>query len=53
MEKTLILRVLEYFIEKADDQEALNLMGGLWQELHYYVKKIEAIFRSEGVAIPT
>lgn len=52
-EKTLILRILDYFIEKSDDQEALNIMGGLWQDLHYYVKKVEKIFISEGVAIPT
>ena len=52
-EKTLILRVLEYFIEKADEQEAINIMGGLWQELDYYVKKVKATFESEGVAVPT
>ncbi|RDI45654.1 DUF3231 family protein [Falsibacillus pallidus] len=51
-EKTLILRVLEYFIEKADDQQAKNIMGGLWQELDYYVKKIKDIFKEEGAAIP-
>lgn len=51
-EKTLILRVLEYFIAKSDDQQAINIMGGLWQELHYFVQKIESIFKSEGVAIP-
>ncbi|MED3572285.1 DUF3231 family protein [Cytobacillus praedii] len=51
-EKTLILRVLDYFIHKADDQQAINIMGGLWQELDYYVKKIEGIFKSEGAAIP-
>ena len=34
-EKTLILRILEYFLAKADDQEAKNILGGLWQELHY------------------
>ena len=51
-EKTLILRVLEYFIAKADDQQAINIMGGLWQELHYYVQKIEKIFVAEGIAVP-
>jgi hypothetical protein len=34
-EKTMILRILEYFIEKSDDQQAKNIMGGLWQELSY------------------
>ncbi|WML48381.1 DUF3231 family protein [Neobacillus sp. PS3-34] len=51
-EKTMILRVLEYFIEKSDDQQAKNIMGGLWQNLHYYIKKIESIFESEGAAVP-
>lgn len=51
-EKTLILRVLEYFIAKADDQQTINIMGGLWQELHLYVQKIEKIFKNEGAVIP-
>lgn len=51
-EKTLIQRVLEYFIEKSDDQQALNIMGGLWQELDLYVLKMEQILEDEGVAIP-
>ncbi|MGA6841454.1 DUF3231 family protein [Priestia megaterium] len=51
-EKTMILRVLEYFIEKSDDQQAKNIMGGLWQQLSYYVTKIKKIFQEQGVAIP-
>ncbi|MDQ0861980.1 DUF3231 family protein [Bacillus sp. V2I10] len=51
-EKTLILRILEYFLEKADDQQALNIMGGLLQELNHYVIKIEGVFEQEGVVIP-
>lgn len=51
-EKTLILRVLEYFIEKADDQQAKNMMGGLWQDLNYYVSKIKAILENEGAIVP-
>ncbi|RBW69640.1 DUF3231 family protein [Bacillus taeanensis] len=51
-EKTLILRVLEYFIAKADDQHAMNIMGGCWQELDHYVMQMEKIFESEGAAIP-
>ncbi len=51
-EKTMILRILEYFIEKSDDQEAKNIMGGLWQELSYYVTKIKKIFQEQGIAIP-
>ncbi|QSX23499.1 DUF3231 family protein [Priestia megaterium] len=51
-EKTMILRILEYFIEKSDDQQAKNIMGGLWQELSYYVTKIKKIFQKQGIAIP-
>ncbi|MFP7226537.1 DUF3231 family protein, partial [Priestia filamentosa] len=51
-EKTMILRILEYFIEKADDQQAKNIMGGLWQELSYYVSKIKNIFQEQGITIP-
>ncbi|MDQ1144030.1 hypothetical protein QE429_000857 [Bacillus sp. SORGH_AS 510] len=51
-EKTMILRILEYFLAKADDQEAKNIMGGLWQELHDYVLEIKKILQDEGVAIP-
>jgi hypothetical protein len=51
-EKTMILRMLEYFMEKSDDQEASNLMGGLWQELNFFVKEITSIFDMEGMAIP-
>jgi len=51
-EKTLILRILEYFLKHADDQEAINIMGGLWQELHHYVTKIEDEFNRQGAVIP-
>ncbi|PLS08588.1 DUF3231 family protein [Neobacillus cucumis] len=51
-EKTMILRILEYFIEKSDDQEAKNLMGGLWQELHFYVNEIKTLFENDGIVIP-
>ena len=43
-EKTMILRILEYFIEKADEQEAKNIMGMMWQEVDYYVELIKGVF---------
>jgi hypothetical protein len=52
LEKTLILRFLEYFIEKSDDQEAKNIMGGLWQDLDFYVTKITVILKNEGAHVP-
>ncbi|WP_338786919.1 DUF3231 family protein [Metabacillus sp. FJAT-53654] len=51
-EKTLIMRMLEYFIEKSDDQQAKNLLGGLWQELNFYVLQMEQIFKDQGMVKP-
>lgn len=51
-EKTLIMRMLEYFIEKSNEQEAKNLLGGLWQELHYYVMQLEQLFKEQGIVKP-
>lgn len=51
-EKTLILRFLEYFLNKSDDQEARNIMGGLWQELDNYLSTIQEIFNEEQAAVP-
>ncbi|WP_449537647.1 DUF3231 family protein [Ferdinandcohnia sp. Marseille-Q9671] len=51
-EKTLIMRFLEYFIEKADDPQARNILGGLWQELDFYVKEMEGIFSDQGMVKP-
>lgn len=51
-EKTMILRMLEYFIEKSDDQRATKIMNHLWKELHPFVEDIQIIFKKEGIAIP-
>lgn len=51
-QKTMILRMLEYFIEKADDEKAKGIMTNLYGELDLYVGKIKEIFENEGVPIP-
>lgn len=51
-EKTLILRLLEHFLDKANDQEAKNIIGLLWQELHHFIRKVQAIFKEEQVVFP-
>ncbi|GAA0501753.1 hypothetical protein GCM10008986_31570 [Salinibacillus aidingensis] len=51
-QKTMILRMLEYFIEKADDEKAKNIMVDLYDEIDPYVEKIAVIFQNEGAAIP-
>jgi hypothetical protein len=51
-EKTMIMRMLEYFIEKADDEKAKKIMTDLYNELDPYVEKIKGTFLSEGATIP-
>lgn len=50
--KTMILRILEYFIEKSDDQRAKELMTGLWEGLHPKVIEIKTMLENEGAAVP-
>jgi hypothetical protein len=51
-EKTFIMRMLEYFIEKSDDKQATYILGGLWQELNFYVLQMEQLFKDQGMVIP-
>jgi hypothetical protein len=51
-EKTMILRMLEYFIEHADDEKAKDIMTNLYEELNLYVGKITETFQNEGAVIP-
>ena len=51
-QKTLILRILEYFIKNADEEEARNILGGLWQHVNYYVLEIEKVFKTQGIVFP-
>lgn len=51
-EKTMIMRFLEYFMQKADDLESRNLLGGLWQELNFFVKEMEITFDEQGIVKP-
>jgi hypothetical protein len=51
-EKTMILRMLEYFIHKADDEKSKEIMTSLYGQLEVYVGKIVEIFEQEGAVIP-
>jgi hypothetical protein len=51
-EKTMILRILEYFIEKADDENSKSIMTNLYGEIDLYVGKISEVFKNEGAVIP-
>ncbi len=51
-QKTMILRILEYFIEQADDDEAKEIMKDTHEKAAGYVDDIKRIFREEGAVIP-
>ncbi len=51
-QKTLIMRMLEYFKKNADDEEAQNILGGLWQQESYYILQIEELLQQQGIVIP-
>lgn len=50
--KSMILRILEYFIEKADDQRAKDLMSDLWNQLHPIIIEMKTTLENEGAAVP-
>lgn len=50
--KTMILRILEYLIEKSDDQKAKDLMLGLLEKLHPKVIEIKTMLENDGAAPP-
>jgi hypothetical protein len=51
-QKTMVLRILEYFIEKADDEKAKAIMTNLYGEINPYVDKIKETLQNEGAIIP-
>lgn len=50
--KSMILRILEYFIEKSDDQQAKELMSELWLQLHPMAIQMKNMLENEGAAVP-
>lgn len=50
--KSMILRILEYFIEKSDDQRAKDLMSELWNQLHPLIIEMKSMLENEGATVP-
>lgn len=50
--KSMILRILEYFIEKSDDPKAMDLMSELWNQLHPIILEMKTMLEKEGAAVP-
>ncbi|MBB6447810.1 DUF3231 family protein [Bacillus benzoevorans] len=51
-EKTMIQRMLEYFIEQADDNRAKEIMQDTHMKIINYLEDIKGIFKNEGAVIP-
>ncbi|GAA0342643.1 hypothetical protein GCM10008967_36360 [Bacillus carboniphilus] len=51
-EKTMVQRILEYFIEKADDERAREILSTSHQKVVQVVEKLKVLFTSEGAVIP-
>ncbi|MDR7077070.1 hypothetical protein J2Y03_002093 [Neobacillus niacini] len=51
-EKTMIQRMLEYFIEQADDNQAKEIMQNTHMKIINYIEDIKTIFKNEGAVIP-
>lgn len=48
----LLLRMLDYFIEKENDKDAKNIMSSYHADATKFTNEIEQIFNNEGAAIP-
>jgi hypothetical protein len=51
-QKTMLFHMLEYFIEKADDHEAKEIMSSLKEEIQLNVEQMKSMFHAEGIPIP-
>ena len=51
-EKTMVQRMLEYFIEQADDNQAKEIMQDAHMKVINYLEDIKAILKNEGAVIP-
>ena len=51
-QKTMVQRMLEYFIEQADDNQAKEIMQNAHMKVINYLEDIKAILKSEGAVIP-
>jgi hypothetical protein len=51
-QKTMNQRMLEYFIEQADDNRAKEIMQDTHAKIINYVEEMKTIFKNEGAAIP-
>ncbi len=51
-QKTMIRRMLEYFITHAEDDQAKEIMQDTHMQVVNYIEDIKTILKNEGAAIP-
>ncbi|WP_226666397.1 DUF3231 family protein [Metabacillus litoralis] len=51
-QKTMTRRILEYFIEAADDEQAKEIMQDTHKKIIKYIDQITVILKDEGAVIP-
>lgn len=51
-QKTMIRRILEYFIVQAEDDKAKEIMQDTHMQVVNYIEDIKTILKNEGAAIP-
>ncbi|KAF0821551.1 DUF3231 family protein [Cytobacillus firmus] len=51
-QKTMLFRMLDYFIEKAEEEEAKKIMADLRGEVQAVIQKIAQKLKEEGAAVP-
>jgi len=48
-QKTMVARMLDYFIEKSDDDKAKEIMGNLQNDIQLFIDKLITLFEEEKV----
>ncbi|WP_110111844.1 DUF3231 family protein [Bacillus sp. CGMCC 1.16541] len=51
-QKTMMQRILDYFIEVADDEQAKEILQDTHSQVIQYIARIKDIFTNEGAVIP-
>src|SRR5699024_10308822 len=50
-EQTMVIQMLEYFIDKSDDDISNKIIADLYKKLKDYVEKVKEIVEDEGTVI--
>lgn len=50
--KTMMVRVIEYFLSNNQDQEAVQMLQAFYERESNFINEISNIFVQEGAAVP-